>query len=258
MTLDGKPGCYLTITDEKTGSWLCALTFAYGRISQVPVEEVRAKLIQYFIRWGKPGAMRVDNGDPLGHSTKLMTPPLALWLIAMDIDMVWNKPHCPQQNGVVENMQGTSSRWVELDKIRDLNHLQIRLDQESFLQREKLPVKRLAKKTRIEAFPELETSRRTYHSDDFDEHRVYNFLSKKMYTRKVSSVGTISHYGHVFSVGAKFKHQYVQLKFDDQNVEWIIYDNQKEIKRKKAHHLAKEAILNLTVCQRTAETYMSD
>jgi hypothetical protein len=90
--LDGKSACYLTITDEKTGSWLCALTFAYGRISQVPVEEVRQRLIKYFIRWGKPGAMRVDNGDPLGHSTKLMTPPLALWLIAMDIDMIWNKP----------------------------------------------------------------------------------------------------------------------------------------------------------------------
>ena len=53
-TLDGQSACYLTITDEKTGSWLCALTFAYGRISQVPVEEVRQRLIQYFIRWGKP------------------------------------------------------------------------------------------------------------------------------------------------------------------------------------------------------------
>jgi hypothetical protein len=252
--LDGKSACYLTITDEKTGSWLSALTFGYGRISQVPVEEVRQRLIKYFIRWGKPGAMRVDNGDPLGHSTKLMTPPLALWLIAMDIDMIWNKPHCPQQNGVVENMQATSSRWVELDKIKDLDHLQVRLDQESFLQREKLPVKRLERKTRIQVFPELETSRRIYRTSDFDEQRVYNFLSKKVYTRKVSSVGTISHYGHVFSVGTKFKQQFVQLKFDNQSIEWVIYDSKMEIKRKKAHHLAKEAILNLTVCQRTTKT----
>lgn len=234
------------------------MTFGYGRISQVPVEEVRKRLIKYFFRWGKPGSMRVDNGEPLGHPTMTMTSPLALWLIAVDIDVIWNKPRCPQQNGVVENMQGTSSRWVELDKIRDLDHLQIRLDQESFLQREKLPVKRLARKTRIECFPELETSRRIYHPDDFDEQRVYNFLSKKVYTRKVSAVGNISHYGHVFSVGSKSKGQYVQLKFDKQSIEWIIYDNQKEIKRKTAHHLAKEAILNLTVCQRTTKTFMSD
>ena len=154
--------------------------------------------------------------------------------------------------------QSTSARWIELDKITDLSHLQIRLDQESFLQREKLPVKRLNRKTRIEVFPELETSRRIYHPDDFDEQRVYNFLSKKVYTRKVSSSGTISHYGHIFSVGAKFKGQYVQLKFDNQTIEWIIYDSQKEIKRKNAYHLAKEAILNLTVCQRTTKTTMSD
>lgn len=222
------------------------------------MEEVRQKLLQYFDRWGKPGAMRVDNGEPLGHPSMTMTSPLALWLIAIDVDMVWNKPRCPQQNGVVENMQATSARWIELDKIKDVTHLQTRLDQEAFLQREKLPVKRLGKRTRIEVFPELETSRRVYHPDDFNEQRVYNFLSKKIYTRKVSATGTISHYGQVFSVGAKFKGQYVQLKFDEQAIEWVIYDNQKEIKRRKANHLTKEAILNLSVCQRTANSFMSD
>lgn len=155
-------------------------------------------------------------------------------------------------------MQATSWRWVELDKIRDLTHLQLRLEEEAIVQREKLPVKRLNKKTRIESFPQLETSPRNYQADDFDQEKVYTFLAKKIYTRKVSTVGTISHYGHIFSVGAKFKGQYVQLKFDKQSMEWIIYDNQKEIKRKKAHHLAKEAILNLTVCQRTSKTIVSD
>jgi hypothetical protein len=202
--------------------------------------------------------MRVDNGEPLGHPTMTMTPVLALWLIGMDIDMIWNKPRCPQQNGVVENMQATSSRWVELDKIRDLEHLQIRLDQEAFLQREKLPVKRLDRKTRIVCFPELETSRRIYNLNDFDEQKVYNFLSKKVYTRKVSTVGTISHYGQIFSVGTKFKGQFVQLKFNKESLEWIIYDNQKEIKRRSADHLDREAILNLTVCQRTSKTCMAD
>jgi hypothetical protein len=87
---------------------------------------------------------------------------------------------------------------------------------------------------------------------------VVLFLSKKVYTRKVSTVGNISHYGHIISGGAKFKGQYVQLKLDEQSIELIIYDNQKEIKRKTAHHLAKGAILNLTVCQRTTKTLMSD
>jgi len=68
-TLDGKAACYLTLTDENTGAWLSSIAFTYGRISQVPVEQVREKLIESFSRWGKPGAMRVDNGEPLGHPT---------------------------------------------------------------------------------------------------------------------------------------------------------------------------------------------
>lgn len=227
------------------------MAFAYGRISQVPVEQVREKLIESFSRWGKPGAMRVDNGEPLGHPTMMMTSPLALWLIAMDIDMIFNKPKCPQQNAVVERMQSTSGRWVELDKIKDLSLLQIRLDEEAQLQRQHLPVKRLGSKTRLAVFPQLETSRRIYTEQDFDENRAYSFLSKKLYTRKVSSAGTISHYQQVFSVGAKYKGEFVQLKFDAQTCSWHIFNSQAQIKTMAATHLSKESIKNLTTCQRT-------
>ena len=63
--------------------------------------------------------------------------------------MIWNKPRCPQQNGVVEKMQGTSARWAEVEKAANLSELQVRLDKEAILQREKFPVKRLQNKTRL-------------------------------------------------------------------------------------------------------------
>ena len=184
----------------------------------------------------------------------LMTSPLALWLIAMDIDMIFNKPKCPQQNAVVERMQSTSGRWVELDRIKDLNHLQTRLDEEALLQRQHLPVKRLGNKTRLEVFPQLETSRRIYQEEDFDENKVYSFLSKKLYTRKVSSAGTITHYQQVFSIGAKYKGEFVQLKFDTQTCSWHIFNSQAQIKTMAATHLSEESIKNLTTCQRTYKT----
>lgn len=201
QTLNGTPACYLTFSDEKSGGWLGSVAFAYSRICQVPTEEIRQKLIIMFLRWGKAGAFRVDNGEPFGSPTLTTTPPIALWLIAMDVDMIWNKPRKPQQNAVVEKAQCTSSRWAEVEKATDLQDLQKRLDREAVLQREKLPVKRLQAKTRLEAFPELETSRRIYHYTDLDPQKVYNFLSKKVYTRKVSSNGVIGHFGQVFSVG---------------------------------------------------------
>ena len=88
--LDNTSACYLTITDEKSGAWLASICFAYGRICQVPIEEIRPKLIECFIRWGKAGSMRVDNGEPLGSPTMTITPALSLWLIAIDID--WASP----------------------------------------------------------------------------------------------------------------------------------------------------------------------
>jgi hypothetical protein len=62
-----------------------------------------------FEQWGKPGSMRVDNGEPLGSSSGKMIPALALWLIGQDVEMIWNPPHCPKQNAVVERMQGTTN-----------------------------------------------------------------------------------------------------------------------------------------------------
>ena len=69
ILLDTTPACYLTITDEKSGAWLASLCFGYGHICQVPIEKIRPKLIECFIRWGKAGIMRVDNGEPLGSPT---------------------------------------------------------------------------------------------------------------------------------------------------------------------------------------------
>ena len=71
---DGSPGCYLTITDEHSGAGLAALVFPPGRISQLPLDQLRQRLIDTFARWGKPGAMRVDNGLPLGSPTRQLTP----------------------------------------------------------------------------------------------------------------------------------------------------------------------------------------
>jgi len=161
-TLDGHPACYLTLTDEKSGCWLGSLAFAYARICQVPLAEVRQRLIESFHRWGKAGAFRVDNGEPLGTPTLTMTSALSLWLIAMDVDVIFNKPRCPQQNAVVEKMQCTSSRWAEVHRATDLDDLQKRLDRESVLQRQGFSVKRLQGRTRLDAFPEIETSRRVY------------------------------------------------------------------------------------------------
>lgn len=222
----------------------------WGRIAQVSLDQLRDRLIGSFERWGKPGAMRVDNGAPLGDPTLMTTPALSLWLIAMDIDMIWNKPHSPTQNARVEKMQDTTARWAEVKIARNLLELQQKLDTALGIQRQSYPVERLGGMSRLEAFPALETSRRPYGASDFKVQRVYDFLYAKLYTRKVAANGQIGHYGQIYYVDWSLRHQWVQLRLTADGKYWQVFANYKIIKEIPATHLCEERIQNLTTCQR--------
>lgn len=216
----------------------------------MPIEVVRNVLCHIFERRNKPGSFRVDNGEPFGSPKNDTPPPIALWLIAHDIDMIWNKPACPQMNGVVEHMQDTSSRWAEIDTCHSCQDLQLKLDQEAHVQRNLFPVSRLGNKTRLQTFPEIEKSNRLWDPRTFCLQRVYNFLSKKIFTRKVSSSGQITHFGQKLSVSSKHKGIFVQVKFNPENLDWEIYHDYKIVKKHSAvTSISAERIKNLSVYQ---------
>lgn len=190
--------------------------------------------------------MRVDNGLPLGAPSAHFTPLLALWLIGIDVDMIWNKPACPQQNGRVEKMQDTTARWAEIHKATSLLDLQARLNGALQLQREAYPVLRLEGQTRLMAFPTLATTKRPYSSTDFTIGRVYTFLQPKLYTRKVSNGGQITHYGKVYSVGVAYKQQWVQVRLSADGSLWEVLSDYKVIKQLDATMLSAKKIEALT------------
>jgi hypothetical protein len=171
----------------------------------------------------------------------------AYWLIAQHIDMTWNKPYCPQMNNRVEKMQDTNQRWAEVRKCKNLEDLQTKLNQQIKIQRETFPVVRLKNKTRLQEFPQLETSRRVFSPQDFNPQRVYDFLAKKIFTRKVSSAGQITHFGQKIVIRSQYKGQYVQLQLDKDKIEWIITANHNTIRNMSAVNLSHDRILNMTV-----------
>ena len=197
--------------------------------------------------------MRVDNGEPLGSPNTDTTTDLALWCIYHDIDMIWNKPRTPQMNGVVEKMQDTSQRWAEIDKALNIKDLQERLDAQAIVQREQFKVSRLNNKTRLAVFPEIESAQRKWQPEvenHSDIKRIYDFLAKKTYSRKVSSAGQIGIFAQKFSIAKGFKdlkEKYVQVKFDSKTVSWNIYYNYELIKSFPALSINKQNIENLSV-----------
>lgn len=215
------------------------------------MEEVRKQLIEVFKRWGQPGAIRVDNGQPFGDPTGKAVSVLALWLIAMDVDMIWNKPYCPQMNAVVEKMQDTTSRWAEVSSVIHLQELQCKLEEALVVQREQYPVERLQNKTRVEAFPELKVNSRLYDEEGFKVQRIYDFLSTRVYTRKVSGSGQIEHFGQRYTVTYRLRHQEVQLRLSKDGRAWEVLHNYTVVKKLPADNLFEDCVRNLTVFQRT-------
>jgi hypothetical protein len=222
----------------------------YKKINQVPPKEVQQALCCIFERRNKPGSFRVDNGEPFGSPSNDTPPPLSLWLICHDIDVIWNKPRCPQMNGVVEHLQDTSSRWAEIHGCRSCEELQRRLDGEAHIQRCIFPVSRLGNKTRAEAFPGAEKSGREWAPSGFCPQRAYGFIAKKVFTRKVSSNGQVNHFGQCVSSLWKWRGKFVQVKLDAKTLEWEVSHNYEVVKKYSSlPHLSEERLLNLSVFQ---------
>src|SRR5262249_46431214 len=157
-----------------------------GFWSQVPARQTQRYLRQQFRRWGRPQAVRVDNGTPWGNWNDLPTA-LALWLMGLGIQVYWNDPGCPQQNSKVERSQGTGKRWAEPHRCADMRELQRHLEDVDHIQREWYPV--VGGLSRLAAFPDLRHSGRDYSRAWEQAHwsfdRVSNYLKEFVVRRRV-------------------------------------------------------------------------
>jgi hypothetical protein len=196
-----------------------------GYFTQVPSGKVQDELRQCFRQWGRPVSLRVDNGYPWGSCGDLPTP-LALWLVGLDIGVIWNPPRRPQDNGVVERSQGLAKNWAEPDRCHDPAELQRRLNEEDQVQRRSYPHGSFG--SRMEAYPDLAHSGRPYGAAWEREHwtweAVLNYLAEAMVHRQVDRCGKIGLYHGKLYVGTVNRGKQVVLQFDPETVEWVISD----------------------------------
>lgn len=151
-------------------------------------------------------------------------PPLALWLIGLGIQIVWNKPRTPQENAKVERCQGTLGKWTEYKKCKGTFDLQIKLWEQSEFYNFHFPIRRKENKKRVELFPRLMHTGREWVPKNFSVQRVLDFLSRGCWERGVSSVGQTNLYGHVLQIGSKYKNQRISIKLCPILNHWRFYD----------------------------------
>ncbi|MEM0995389.1 MAG: hypothetical protein AAGI49_20315 [Bacteroidota bacterium] len=195
---------------------------------------VQTELISIFKNHGVPRCIKVDNGRPFGDPLLETVPPLALWLVGLGIKVIWNPPATPQDNAKVERNQGVMAKWTDFANCKNAQDLQMRLWKEAEFYNYHFPIRRLGHQKRIEIFPKLAHTTKEWNPADFKLNRVFIFLAKGAWQRKVSSSGQISLYAQRFSVGIDYKHQIVSIKLDAKKRAWVIFDaNGKQIRIQK-------------------------
>jgi len=187
----------------------------------------------------------VDNGRPFGDPQLELIPPLALWLIGLGIQVIWNRPRTPQDNAKVERCQGVLANWTEFEKCKDTFDLQIRLWQQAHFYNYDFPIPRKKYRKRIELFPNLGFTGVPWNPADFKLQRVLNLLAKANWERKVSTNGQITMYAQRFSVGTSYKHQQVSIQLCPLENAWQVYDDQANLIKAVPTTITKEEIWNL-------------
>lgn len=224
----------------------------HKRWEHIPPTAIRELFRQVFVRWGLPDRIRVDNGYPWGTTHDLPSE-LALWLIGLGVEPIWNPPARPTRNAKVERSNGLTRQWGEPQACDGPRSLARALAEVCRIQREEYPGQR--GRTRLEAFPGLAEPRRGYRRSgekrSWDLSRVDEFLSRAGWIRRVGRNGTVALYAYNRSVGRAHAGQDVGVRFISTNRNWVITDSRGGwIKDMAAPELSRERILAMDVSRR--------
>lgn len=205
-----------------------------------------------FARWGPPDRLRVDNGYPWGTPRDLPSE-LALWLIGLGVEPIWNPPARPTCNPKVERCNGLTQQWAELQTCADRREAARRLDWVCRVQREEYPA--IRGRARIEVFPALRAPRRVYQRAReralWDLARVDAFLARGCWRRRADRNGKVSIYGHGRSVGRPWAGQEMVVRFDASSRCWSVSNPGGEVvKQVPAEELTEGRIRSLAVSRR--------
>jgi hypothetical protein len=196
-----------------------------GFFVQVPAGRVQAELRACFARWGRPESVQFDNGNPWGSWGDLPTP-LASWLLGLGLRVHWIPPRTPQENGVVERSQGVAKNWAEPDRCGSPEELQVRLDEEDRVQRERYP--HAGSASRMAAYSGLIHSGRPYdgawEAANWSWEAVLEHLAGVPVPRRVDCSGKIGLYHDKVYVGTVNRGKEVVVQFDAGEAKWVVSD----------------------------------
>lgn len=184
-----------------------------------------------FMDWGLPKALQVDH-ESVFYDNKSKSPfptLLHLWLIALGVTLHFGRHGRPTDQGMTERshqlwdgqvIQGmTFPNWQSLyDALyhrRDfLNNI--------------LPCSSLDNQPPLVAYPQAHHSGRPYRleweAELLDLNRIFAYLERGRWFRRISNNGLFSLGGSVYYLGSGWKHQQIEITFDSASRQFHCFD----------------------------------
>ena len=179
---------WLTVTDEASGAILATEVSPPPSVGTCPRAAIQT-MFRGSSRLGPPRPRAVDNGYPWGTPRDLPSE-LALWLIGLGVEPIWNPPGQPtlqSQGGAVQRPDPAVGRAAYLHRLPPGGGGAGRVGR---TQREEYPA--IRGQTRMEVFPQLGTPRRVYRPDReaalWDLARVDAFLAQGCWRRQPTAM----------------------------------------------------------------------
>lgn len=215
----------MNIADEGTSAHLQAKVHSKVHMASLSTSAAAKDVNTCFERWGLPKNIKIDNGRPLVNPRTRDVPTLVvLWWIGLGINVIQNRPAVPQDNGIVEGLQGILKSWVNPSIHNSIEQLQTRIDKESHFQRciYRMPGKKKQNKTRMELHPDLEKNTRVYDPKLFSMQKVYDYLSDQVWERQVKASGDVKIWGTSIYIGKAHARWTVYVTFDPLEKQWMV------------------------------------
>jgi hypothetical protein len=191
-------------------------------------EDYQTALRLAFTDWGLPRQVQVDH-ESMFFDNKSKSPfptRLHLWLIALGIDLVFGRPHCPTDQGMTERShQLWAAQCLEGQLYPDWHTLYWTLRQRRDFLNTHLPCAALNHQPaagRLAASPPGRAYRPNGKPARPD--RVWAFLAQGRWFRKVSVASTFQLGGHVYYVGAAWRFAQLDISFDPTQRQLVCLD----------------------------------
>ncbi|MEM9920971.1 MAG: hypothetical protein AAF990_22920 [Bacteroidota bacterium] len=216
-----------------------------------------------FEQWGLPRSIRVDKESVFYENTSRSPFPqqLHMWLLSLGVELCFLTKAPPQQNAIIERSHQTMDKQVMIGQsYQSWKQLWQNCQHRRQIMNEKLPNRTLGGKAPLQAFPKAIYSNRSYKVEQekelIDLKRVYRYLAKCQWFRKVSKVRTLSLGAVIYYLKDAPIQKHVQIRFCNRSKRLIFQDDkERQLGRLPIQNIEMNKIAGLNTKRLSAIKY---